>query len=107
MRIVKKNSSTENDPNLKLAECVNCVSSKRNMSHKKNSLLTKAWLGAFSAYGEKGDNICMHILNFGKNILALFDSWQGGLIVYVLKNNMLLQKCSTLTNTLEVMFRLT
>ena len=84
------------------------VYAQRGTCHiKKFPLLTNALLGAFSAYGEKGDNICMHILNFGKNILALFDSWQGGLIVYVLKNNMLLQKCSTLTNTLEVMFRLT
>ena len=107
VREVKRNSIIDNDPDLKLAECVNCVCSKRNMSHQKFPLLTNAWLGAFSAYGEKGDNICMYILNFGKNILALFDSWQGGLIVYVLKNNMLLQKCSTLTNTLEVMFRLT
>ena len=57
VRIVKKNSSTENDPNLKLEESVNCNCSKRNMSHQKFPLLTKAWLGAFSAYGEKGDNI--------------------------------------------------
>ena len=94
VRIVKNVGSNENDPNLKLAECVNCVCSKRNMSHQKFPLLTNAWLGAFSAYIEKGDNICMYILNFGKSILALSDSWQGGLIVYVLKNNMLLQKCS-------------
>ena len=57
VREVKRNSIIDNDPDLMLAECVNCVCSKRNMSHQKFPLLTKAWLGAFSAYGEKGDNI--------------------------------------------------